>query len=150
NFTVLFTRRDNMTRLIRSIFRSSFTRGATKGTPARRRTIRQRLLVQPLEDRTVPNTYTVSNLNDSGAGSLRQAILDANANAGADIIDATGVTGTITLTTELTHIRDDVTLNGPGSAKLTVTRGGAAQFRIMTIDNSGTANIVNISGITLT
>ncbi len=26
-------------------------------------------------------TYTVTNTNDSGAGSLRQAILDANANA---------------------------------------------------------------------
>lgn len=33
------------------------------------------------------NTYTVINTNDSGAGSLRQAIADANANAGADIIE---------------------------------------------------------------
>ena len=33
------------------------------------------------------NTYTVTNTNDSGAGSLRQAILDANANGGADTID---------------------------------------------------------------
>lgn len=32
-------------------------------------------------------TYTVTNTNDSGAGSLRQAILDANANAGLDTID---------------------------------------------------------------
>ena len=31
-------------------------------------------------------TFTVTNTNDSGAGSLRQAILDANANAGADTI----------------------------------------------------------------
>ncbi len=31
-------------------------------------------------------TYTVTNTNDSGAGSLRQAILDANANAGLDTI----------------------------------------------------------------
>jgi hypothetical protein len=32
-------------------------------------------------------TFTVDNNNDSGAGSLRQAILDANANAGTDTID---------------------------------------------------------------
>jgi hypothetical protein len=31
-------------------------------------------------------TFTVTNTNDSGAGSLRQAILDANANSGADTI----------------------------------------------------------------
>ena len=32
-------------------------------------------------------TYTVTNTNDSGADSLRQAILDANGNAGADTIE---------------------------------------------------------------
>ncbi|MEP6923260.1 MAG: hypothetical protein ABI954_02240, partial [Pyrinomonadaceae bacterium] len=31
-------------------------------------------------------TFTVTNTNDTGAGSLRQAILDANAAAGDDII----------------------------------------------------------------
>ncbi len=31
-------------------------------------------------------TFTVTNANDSGAGSLRQAVLDANAAAGADSI----------------------------------------------------------------
>jgi hypothetical protein len=31
-------------------------------------------------------TFTVTNTNDTGAGSLRQAILDANAAAGADTI----------------------------------------------------------------
>ena len=36
-----------------------------------------------LEDRTVPSTFTVLNLADSGEGSLRQAVLDANAHPGA-------------------------------------------------------------------
>ena len=37
-------------------------------------------------------TFTVTNTNDSGAGSLRQAILDANANPGGDTI-AFGIPG---------------------------------------------------------
>ncbi len=59
-------------------------------------------------------TYTVTNTNDSGAGSLRQAILDANANAGADDIvfniSGTGV-HTITLATVLPTITEQVTIN---------------------------------------
>jgi len=68
------------------------------------------------------NTYTVTNTNDSGAGSLRQAILDANANPGADTIDfdipAAGVQ-TITPATQLPAITSPVTTNGfsqPGSS----------------------------------
>ena len=61
-----------------------------------------------------PQTYTVTNTNDSGAGSLRQAILDANANAGADTIDF-NITGTgdhtINLLTALPNITDQVTID---------------------------------------
>jgi hypothetical protein len=43
---------------------------------------RSMLLTRPalelLEDRCVPSTFTVTNVKDSGPGSLRQAILDAN------------------------------------------------------------------------
>src|SRR5712664_313609 len=64
-----------------------------------------------LEDRTVPSTFTVTNLNDGGAGSLRQAVLDANAHGGADqIAFATGLRGTITLTTGQLSITDSVTI----------------------------------------
>ncbi|PAY19121.1 hypothetical protein CKO51_12185, partial [Rhodopirellula sp. SM50] len=56
-------------------------------------------------------TYTVTNTNDSGAGSLRQAISDANANAGLDTIDF-NITGTgthlITPTTMLPLITEAV------------------------------------------
>jgi hypothetical protein len=44
------------------------------------------LRLESLEFRCVLSTFTVLNTDDSGAGSLRQAILDANANAGADEI----------------------------------------------------------------
>src|SRR3979490_1167114 len=40
-----------------------------------------------LEDRMLPSTFTVLNLADSGTGSLRQAVLAANAHPGADVID---------------------------------------------------------------
>lgn len=59
-------------------------------------------------------TYTVSNTNDSGAGSLRQAITDANGNAGADSINfniaGTGV-HTITLASALPTITGTVILD---------------------------------------
>ncbi len=42
--------------------------------------------LEPLEGRLLPTTYMVTNTNNSGAGSLRRAIQDANGNAGADSI----------------------------------------------------------------
>ncbi|VAW31828.1 hypothetical protein MNBD_CHLOROFLEXI01-2114 [hydrothermal vent metagenome] len=38
-------------------------------------------------------TFTVNNTNDSGIGSLRQAILDANANVGDDLIEIRPLNG---------------------------------------------------------
>ena len=43
--------------------------------------------MQKLEDRWLLATFTVTNNTDGGPGSLRQAILDSNANAGSDSID---------------------------------------------------------------
>src|SRR6266849_8957736 len=51
----------------------------------RRRTFRPHLEV--LEDRTLLSTLLVTTTADSGPGSLRQAILNANANPGLDTID---------------------------------------------------------------
>ena len=67
------------------------------------------------------NVFTVSNINDSGAGSLRQAIIDANAqtNSGSpdiisfDIPDAlVGGAHTITLSSLLPDITEAVIING--------------------------------------
>ncbi len=60
-------------------------------------------------------TYTVTNTNDSGAGSLRQAILDANANTGTDTI-AFNIAGagphSIALSSALPNITDTVIIDG--------------------------------------
>ena len=60
------------------------------------------------------DTYTVTNTNASGAGSLRQAILDANGNTGHDTINF-GVSGAIVLTDALPIIGDDLSITGPGA-----------------------------------
>src|SRR5690242_19760999 len=43
-------------------------------------------VAEMLEPRVLLSTYLVTNTADSGPGSLRQAILDANSHAGADTI----------------------------------------------------------------
>ena len=66
-------------------------------------------------------TLTVTNTNDSGAGSLRQAIIDANATPGTDTITfAPTVTGTITLASNLTPIEESVVITGPGADRLAI------------------------------
>jgi len=65
--------------------------------------------------RPLAATFTVNNTNDSGAGSLRQAILDANATSGADVISITAV-GTLNLLSALPPITDTLTIVGPGAS----------------------------------
>src|SRR5207302_1415818 len=58
--------------------------------------------------------FTVINTNDAGAGSLRQAILDANNSPGADVINFQIGQGTptISLSSSLPEITDPVTIDG--------------------------------------
>lgn len=95
-------------------------------------------------------TFTVTNLADSGPGSLRQAVLSANASAGADeVAFAPGLAGTITLTSGQIVISDPLVVHGPGSGVLTVS--GADQFRIFAVEDTAVAPIaVTLSGLTLT
>ncbi len=68
-------------------------------------------------------TITVTNLNDSGANSLRQRITDASA---GDTIDFS-VTGTITLATGPLTINKNLNIIGPTSAGLTVDGNSASE-----------------------
>jgi len=96
--------------------------------------------------------FTVTNTNDSGPGSLRQAMIDANANAPAiDTItfDATvfATMQTITLTTGELTVNDSVTVNGPGASLLQINGNNAS--RIFNIFVGGSQGTINITGMTL-
>lgn len=86
------------------------------------------------------NIIAVTNTNDSGAGSLRQAL--AVANNGDEITFA--VTGTIGLTSGELLVSHSVTISGPGAASLAVDAN--TNFRVFHVA-SGT--IVTISGLTI-
>lgn len=110
--------------------------------------LRQAPRLLALEDRTVPSTFMVSNTADSGIGSLRQAIDDANKAGGADTISFQATAyGTILVSKELA-ITDAVYLEGPAPDLLELKANGAS--RVFTIDNpSVTGTLVTIHGMTI-
>ncbi|HEX8219307.1 MAG TPA: hypothetical protein VF914_08850, partial [Chloroflexia bacterium] len=84
------------------------------------------------------NSFSVTNTNDNGAGSLRQALLDANANPGPDTITfnipGTGVK-TISPASQLPQITGPVTLDG-------TTQAGYAGTPLIELNGSGTGQVV--------
>ncbi|MEQ8852749.1 choice-of-anchor Q domain-containing protein, partial [Gimesia sp.] len=107
-------------------------------------------MAETLEDRTLLTAFTVLNTNDSGAGSLRDAIEQANANEGADTItfDASLAGQSVVLTDELV-ISDDLTITGLGADQLNLD--GDSDGRIFNVDDRDdlTAITVAISELTL-
>src|SRR5262249_26527931 len=99
------------------------------------------------EDRTLPSTFTVTNLLDSGPGSLRAAVSAANTNPGADTINfASGLSGTIPLTSGELSITDALAIDGPGGSPLAVSGSDASRvFRV-----AGSAGSVAINHLTIT
>src|SRR4029077_17678603 len=111
--------------------RNSTLRKPTPSLPRRRRwhdrefsglLARLRPWLEVMEDRTLLSTFLVNNTGDSGAGSLRQAILDANAKVGSDIINFDipgGGVHTIEPASDLPEISELVLIDGwsqPGHA----------------------------------
>src|SRR5437660_6135535 len=105
----------------------------TKRRPSQRGFIPR---LEILEARSLPSTFTVLNLADSGTGSLRQAIVDAESNPGPDVINfAHSLHGTISLGSEL-NITQDLTIDGPGADRITVS--GRGRTRIFNISGTTT------------
>ncbi len=88
------------------------------------------------------NTYTVTSVADSGAGTLRQAITDANGNAGADTI-AFAISGsgvhTIVLASPLPNITETVTVDG-------YTQSGASANTHSLTQGSNAVILVEVDG----
>ncbi len=85
--------------------------------------------MQRLEDRYVLSAFSVINLNDSGAGSLRQAITSADAAHGTETINFS-VAGTIQLTSgALPAITDNVDIDGTTAPGYAGSAGGRNQFQ---------------------
>lgn len=91
----------------------------------------------------------VSNLDDAGAGSLRQAMLEANTNGAAvdDILFAPGLIGTIGLNSKLPMPVNHLNLVGPGANLLDIRRNDAAP-RFGLLDAFNPIQL-GISGLTL-
>jgi CSLREA domain-containing protein len=83
--------------------------------------------------------------DSTGACTLRAALQEANSVSGPHTINFS-VTGTISLIGALPTLANNMTLVGPGSEALTVSRGTGGDYRIFTIH----AVTVGISGLTLT
>jgi len=98
-----------------------------------------------LEDRTAPAGFTVTSTTDSGAGSLRQAILDANTAGGSNTISfnisGSGVQ-TIQVSSELPALSSPVIIDG-------TTQKGYAGKPLVMLNGSGApagANGLTIDG----
>jgi titin len=101
------------------------------------------LCLERLEDRQLFSGFSVTNTNDTGPGSLRQAILDANAHKGADTIvfniDGGGVQ-TIRPASALPAVTASVVIDG-------TTQPGFTGTPLIELDgsNAGTANGLRIT-----
>ncbi|MFO0907148.1 MAG: choice-of-anchor Q domain-containing protein [Isosphaeraceae bacterium] len=99
--------------------------------------------LEPLEGRALLATFTVTNGNDSGAGSLRAALLLADQNGGADTIDFAPSVAQVSLTSGRLQINSDLTILGPSSG-VTITRTSANTFGIFRVQGGVTARLEKV------
>jgi len=97
-----------------------------------------------VESAHAASTITVTTLNDTGAGSLRDAITTSA--AGDTIVFQAGLTGTITLGSQLPKVTHALTIAGPGASAVAIDGNNAHRIFYL----AGNADAVTISGLTLT
>ncbi len=113
----------------------------------------RRPLFEELEARHLLTVFTVTNLSDAAvapAGSLRDAINQANASAGPDVIQfQAGLTGTLAMPAGAgeMQISDPLTINGPGIANVTIDATASISRIFHLTDEAGD---VTIKGLALT
>src|SRR5262249_13257402 len=103
--------------------------GRSPASPRKRSSYRPRL--EALEDRWLPSQVglTVTSLADSGPGTLRAAILTADAGSHSDKFTiGFAVTGTIDLQGGLPDLNNHIAIQGPGASSLTVERAAGVHF----------------------
>ena len=87
----------------------------------------------------------VTNTHDSGPGSLRQAIVDAEVDPAGDLIDIQ-TTGTVSLLSALPDLGTEVDMAGPGAGDFNIRRGAGGDYHILGVTQLGD---VSVSGVTL-
>src|SRR5262245_5238534 len=116
--------------------------------------LRARLLVQSLEDRVTPATFTVTNGQDQNpldgtipTGSFRDILNQTNANTDADVINFAAGVNRVDMATTQFSITNPVTINGAG-----VTIDGHGLGRVLNINNGSAANVLvaTLNGLTVT
>ncbi|MBK8207795.1 MAG: right-handed parallel beta-helix repeat-containing protein [Planctomycetes bacterium] len=92
-------------------------------------------------------TFTVTNLNDSGAGSLRQAITDAQAATGTDVIQfQTGLSGTISTASALPGIFTSLIIQGNNEVAIS---GAGSGSRIFSVASTGSSIDISLRNLTM-
>jgi hypothetical protein len=102
-----------------------------------------RLRLEALEERTVPTTFLVTSTADTGPGTLRQAIMDANAATGSNLIafNISAAARTIRPLSELPPITGQVSVDG-------TTQPGYSRLPLIVLEGNkaGTANGLTFQG----
>ena len=88
-------------------------------------------------------TFDVTNTSNSGPGSFRQAVLDANLAPGPDTVSF-AVEGTIRLTSGAIIVAATLAIEGPGADRLTLSGNGTSGI----LQTQPTTNL-SVAGVTL-